>query len=56
MNQAEIHPGIVNVDRVRRGKEDWLLVSIDRGRYTKRFNLRESEAQQLVAELVKHGH
>ena len=53
MKQAEIRPGVVAVER---GKEGWLLVSIDRGRYTKRFNLRESEAQQLVEQLVKHDH
>jgi hypothetical protein len=35
-------------------KDGWLLVEIGRGRYVKRFNLRDTEARQLVALLTKH--
>lgn len=41
-------PGAVTVQRVRDG---WLLVEVGRGRYVKRFNLRDSEAIELVMKL-----
>jgi hypothetical protein len=53
MNQAEkIRPGTVSVERQ---KDGWLLVLINRGRYVKRFNLRDSEAAQLVEHLARIG-
>ena len=44
-----VPPGIVQVEPHGDG---WLLVSIGRARYTKRFNLSSSEAVQLIEALA----
>jgi len=40
-----------HVVTAERTKDGWILVHITRTRYIKRFNLRDSEARQLIEEL-----
>lgn len=42
--REQLDEGVIKVTRIKPG---WLLVEIGRTRYTKRFNLRYSEAAQL---------
>jgi hypothetical protein len=42
--------GDVHVQRHGKG---WILAEIGRGKYVKRFNLREEEAMELVRQLVE---
>ena len=37
---------------VERGRDDWYYVSIGRAARTKRFNLRDAEARQLIEQLL----
>ena len=47
-SKHELSAGEIMVQRTKPG---WLLVEIGRGRYTKRFNLRDGEATELVMKL-----
>jgi hypothetical protein len=46
--QPEIERGNVLIERT---KDGWILCQIGRARYVKKFNLRDSEARQLIEQL-----
>ena len=51
---SELQPGEVKVQRHSEamGGKTWYLIEIGRSRYTKRFNVSEDEAAQIVAQLA----